>query len=697
MEGSKQRRRYFPVRKTPALLPANRRFARSSSADDAKVNKPNVYPGRITFTNGLAAAPPAPLPPDFLLLDAVKDDDLDLTFPLPGNTDYKDIVQLFLNGVAVDSPVLLNDFIDAGDDTIRIKLSAAARKAQPEGKVFINYKITFLSGNNEDEDGPADQFYTTDFTVPGLPFPGALVFSDEVLQNGVTPAAMQTDGDGKEYLEALVPSYSGESVPGDIIKGLIGTAEEDLDFLTDGADGFKVRFMRDFIEANEDADGDGEPDGKLSYSYIVQKRSGIRSQRAKDVILDVLLQESFNPPTPLIPAYDDDADYKLIDVADARADGGLIVTIGTDPGFKALDEIWLDWGDDEEIGPIVVSDPAANPAATVPVPYAAILDAWKAASGGIDQEQTVAVAYRVKRGKIVAGVPLVPASVKVNLHEAGGIDPKPETPENENLGTPVLTSASGSQNEIPPEDAEKAATLTVPFELVDPPGALAFKAGDKVLATYDGQPIGPTDIAADPTADLPITIPDTIIKTSGSGAKLVSFTVWRSLAAGGMSTSKSPDRTVVVHGSDELPGKGRLSAGMVPDGIRADPKDPKRLIVGKTQAIGGADFVIPPYANQNTEDTISLKMTVFRSFYDTPGHPTDRPPVDSRDVLIENQHPTSTAGPTTIHFSEEQLMRYDLPTQALHAHLEYTVVGKDTSDRPVTSEVLLIDLDPRGD
>jgi len=124
------------------------------------------------------------------IADAVKDDDLDLTFPLPGNTDYKDIVQLYLNGVAVDSPVLLNDFIDAGDDTIRIKLSAAARKAQPEGKVFINYKITFLSGNNEDEDGPADQFYTTDFTVPGLPFPGALVFSDEVLQNGVTPAAI---------------------------------------------------------------------------------------------------------------------------------------------------------------------------------------------------------------------------------------------------------------------------------------------------------------------------------------------------------------------------------------------------------------------------------------------------------------------------------------------------------------------------
>jgi hypothetical protein len=689
MDGTTKTRRYAPVRISPALPPANRRFSQARNGI-----RPNVYTGRITFAStDLAPLPPSGVP-DFLLLDSVKDSPIKITAPLPQNADLGDTAQLLLGDTPVDAPVAVDTFIDAGDDTMRFDLSAAARKTMDEGKVSINYIIKFVSGDGSIEKGPDDQFYTTDFTVPGLPFLGELDFADEVDQNGVTPDAMQTDADGNEYLEALVPSYGGDG-PGDKIHGLVGTAEVLIDAEADGNGGYHVRFLRSFIEANEDADGDGDPDGELSFSYVVIKRSGKRSAPARPVVLDVLLTEAFNPPTPRIPAYDDDADPKLIDESDARADGGLIVEIGGDPGFKAQDQIYLAWGD-AEIGPTTVADPTANPVATVRVPYKAISDVWATVSSGADQAVPVDVTYRVMRGVIEAGKPTAAATVSVNLHTAGGVDPDPETPENENLGKATLTSDSGASNQIPAGDFDKDATLTIPFELAEPPGTPAFAVGDAVVGMYNDLPFTTYPITAVPAVAIDLTIPADLIKRHGSGTKLVSYGVLRPLAGGGTNVSQSPSQEVTVHGSDELPGGGHLNAGTVPEGEGGDGTDPDRIFIGKTLAKDGTDFIIEPYKNQSTQDTIVLEMKVFRSFYGG-GHPADRPSADNRDVRIEGIHPTSTAGPTTVHLTEVQLMRPDLPTQALHAHLTYTVTGATTSDRPQTSDILLIDLDPRGD
>jgi hypothetical protein len=691
MDGTaKKTRRYAPVRKSPALAPANRRFSRGLNAI-----RPNEYLGRITFTS----TDLAPLPPsgqaDFLLLDAVKDSPITVTAPLPANVDYTDTVQLMLNGVLVDAAVTVDAFIDAGDDTMRLTLSAAARKTAT-GKVFINYICKFVSGDGSTEKGPEDQFYTTDFTVPGVPFLGELDFPDEVDESGITPAAMQTDGDGNEYLEALVPSFGGNG-PGDKIHGLIGTTEEAIDAAEDGNGGYHVSFLRSFIEANEDADGDGEPDGKLSFSYVVIKRSGIRSDKAKPVVLDVLLTDAFVPPTARIPAYDDDEDPKLVDEADARADGGLIVEIGGNAGFKAQDQIFVDWGG-AEVGPTTVVDPAANPVATIGIPYQTISDIWGAATAGADKAEPVAVTYRVMRGVVEAGKPAAAATVSVNLHQAGGVDPDPETPENENLVKPTLTSSSGKPNEIPPTDFEKDAKVTIPFELIKPPGTPTFVIDDSVIGTYDNEPFQTFLITAVPTAPFDLTLPGALIKKHGSGTKSLYYSVLRSLADGGANMSSSPIQEVTVHGTDELPGGGDpLKAGTVPEAVGGDELDPVRVYVGKDEAKDGTDFIIAPYKNQSTEDTIVLEMKVFRSFYGTAGHPADKPPANDRNVRIEGIHPTGTASPTTVHLTEVQLMRYDLPTQSLHAHVTYTVTGATTSDRPQTSEILLMDIDPRGD
>jgi hypothetical protein len=690
MDGTTKNRRYAPVRKSPALPPANRRFSRGLNAI-----RPNDFTGRITFeSTDLAPPPPLGTDADFLLLDSVKDSPISITAPLPINAEYTDTVHLTLNGVPVDTPVVIDPFYDEG--IMHLTLSADARKSVTTSKVFINYVLTFVSGDGSTEKGPEDQFYTTDFTVPGTPFLGELDFSDEVDENGITPAAMQTDEDGNEYLEALVPSYGGGG-PGDKIHGFIGTTEEVIDAEDDGNGGFHVRFLRSFIEANEDADGDGQPDGKLRFSYVVIKRSGIRSAQAKPVFLDVLLTDAFVPPTARIPAYDDDADPKLINDGDARADGGLIVEIGGDPGFKAQDQIFVDFGG-AEVGPTTVSDPAANPVATIGIPYQTTRDIWAAATAGADKAEPVAVTYRVMRGVIEAGKPAAAATVSVNLYQAGGVDPDPETPENENLDKATLTSSSGKLNEIPPADFEKDAKVTIPFELLEPPGTSAFAIDDRVIGMYDGEPFQTYLITAVPVADFDLTLPGSVIKKHGSGTKPVYYGVLRQVAGGGANMSQSPSREVTVHGTDELPGGGDpLKAGTIPEAIGGDDVNPDRVYVGKDEAKDGTDFIIEPYKNQSTEDTIVLEMKVYRGFYGTPSHPADKPPANDRDVRIEGIRPTGAASPTTVHLTEVQLMRYDLPTQALHAHVTYTVTGATTSDRPQTSEILLVDIDPRGD
>jgi hypothetical protein len=65
-------------------------------------------------------------------------------------------------------------------------------------------------------------------------------------------------------------------------------------------------------------------------------------------------------------------------------------------------------------------------------------------------------------------------------------------------------------------------------------------------------------------------------------------------------------------------------------------------------------------------------------------------------VAIDTK-PDRETGETLVRISEVQLMRYDLPTRSLHAHLTYTVVGAANPGTPVTSGMLLLDLDPRGD
>jgi hypothetical protein len=688
-------KRYRPVYRPAKPKTAKERFTRGGGSTRVE-NEP--YPTPLVFAAAdLAPPPPAPLPPDNLLLAAVKTRDLTFTLPLFDNVEQLDTIEFILNGIGqgVAKEIPLKPFYDANSD-ITITLSAADHSVLQEGRVDINYMVHFRSTGRDTQPGPPGQFYTTDYTKPGAPFLGQLVFSDEVYEKGVTEAALEGSGDAA-YLPARVPGYTGLA-PGDVITGIVGGNSETIDAVAVGGGDIELRFMRTFIAMLDD--------GLIPFSYSAKDRATNESDPAEAVFLQVLLKGAITDlATPLVPAYDDDDDGKeLIDEADSRKEGGLDVVIPANGNIKAGDQAMLLW-DGIEVGPVTIPDPTAEPLITIGVSYAAISDAWVTAGGGADEAKPATVSYRVLRNGLNAGEPATPATVSVNLHQAGGEDPDPETPENENFVVALLKSASATapedDNIIPPSDFDKDAAITVPWFLADgtTPG---FIAGDVLRVVYGTTPLPEVTISAEMVTAaiaIPLTLTAAIIGGEGSGPNIsLQYSVVRKLAIGGPNESKSPVQPIKVSGTDELPGGGVLPALEVPEAVGTIPGEPNRLAILRFEARDGTDFVIPAYKNQDPADTITLYMPVFRGAYATSDHDNHRPAngAGARDLTIIDIHPLDEASPTEVHVTEVQLMHYEFPTQLLHGHITYKIEGKADPARPVTSAELLLDIDSRG-
>lgn len=259
MDGSKTRH-YRGIQQVAKRRPSNQRFsARAAGVQLDEFSEP------LTFAE-IAPAPPSG-PPDNLLLAKVKNTPITIELALVDEINDQlqdgDTIELVINGTPLGQAkeVLLDPFIDTPKVTILLALDD--HKDLPEGRVEINYIIHFRSNGTEVRNGPPGQFFTTDYTPPGLPFLGQLVFSDEVLLNGVTEAALiGTDPD--QYLPAQVPGYT-DLTGGDHITGIVGGRKETLDTIDVGNGNIELRFRRDFIVEEED--------GRIAFSWTVTDRA----------------------------------------------------------------------------------------------------------------------------------------------------------------------------------------------------------------------------------------------------------------------------------------------------------------------------------------------------------------------------------------------------------------------------------------
>ncbi|SEO95459.1 hypothetical protein SAMN02800692_2994 [Luteibacter sp. UNC138MFCol5.1] len=620
--------------------------------------------------------------------------ELTVTVPIPDQVKVRDTVWIAIDGVQAGA----KHIVTLADKTAKsVGLPITADQHAVEGAHSISYTFEFTSGAGGFAYGPR-QGFIVDTTKPGEPTLADMTFPDAA-DGYVTIDSIIDNGTDEPYVVALVDGYSGYAPEnGDEIIGYID-GQEDTVHLTNNGTSLEFHFGADFIIAQHD--------GERVFQYKVIDRAWNESALSQPTTLTVLIENALTDlKPPSVPSYDNDADPKVIDEQDAREAGGLKVVVPQDDQIEVGDDIWVTWAS-AAIGPVRVTDPSQ--ATTVGVLYPSISAAY-ASGGGTDAPVDVAVSYEVWRGGGIVGRPDAGVTVKVNLFQAGGVDPTPETPENENLLPASLQSGESTDapNTISLKGFELDAKVTIPWKTKDDVGSLIL--GDVIGVKYGkaGTIADYTVTAADVLAaeDLELTLPKETLQPEGSGDVALTYTVARSLAENGPNLSSPPAQIVKVTGKDGLPGGGTLAPIRIPAAEGHDTIDPLRLLLGPDQTPNKdtmIDFVIPEYANQKAGDTIVINIKAYDLFgYEVADHthPADDPSaITDRDILGETVEVAADTGETRKPINGYRLMGFNAAQPdpadwiAIHAHVVYTVtnsVGTSTSPGPV------LDLDGRG-
>jgi hypothetical protein len=466
-------------------------------------------------------------------------------------------ITLMWNGVKVGSAVPITDD-DVSDPATVFKLTLPADQMTVHGE----YQLSYVSALPPVGLNPVLSLPIT--VIVDRQAPGGDTLPTLLFLPGTGTPITETDLDTNDNLEMLVADYFDMKI-GDVVTPWIG--EEDGlagEYLTSGeevVDEDEVATNRVhlfFPRAMLEKYGDGP----VGFSYKLRDLVGnATADKARVTSRDVLINEAPGIlPPPLVPAFDDG----LITDGDARPDP-LSVVIPHYDNAKGGDTITIHWGSENEGPfPLLDEDVIQDPMASFPVRYSTVLNAG---DGPIGVSYSMARAPDISRNS-------PPTTVIVDLTIPGGPDPDPETPENENLAPPVVTSSSGAIDRIPIDDYGQDATITIPWETVD--GKPALLKGDQVAVTWGLQNVRTITLPSGPVADLQQIVPARYIEAEGAGEIDVTYSITRSLSqAPHESTSLSPIKTVVVESGLGWPGDGQpllaphiLDTLTAPDGTR---------------------------------------------------------------------------------------------------------------------------------
>ncbi|KLD74030.1 hypothetical protein Y886_34920, partial [Xanthomonas hyacinthi DSM 19077] len=597
----------------------------------------------------------APIPvgavADYLLLAAVRDQDIVLTLPFPDAGSPGDTIQLLVDGQPAGGEVAIGAYFP--DKDIPIPLPATARVT--EGLHALNYKLLYRSGAGNDYDlGPAGQQFIVDYTSPAGALPQAPAFAPDVVADGVTPERLTTDADGNEYLPGRVHSYFGQAA-GDTLTGYIDSAVATLPIeVAVGGEGIDVqlRYTRAALDL--------ATDGRHDFTYDIVDRAGNRSVRSVATPLLVRMHELIpDVLPPRVPAASDG----LLNHADIHDSLGAVVEIPPNALVLPGDVVIVTWGAYEAAPRTVAAGDIGNdPLVTIVVPYADVYATWFAASAGADMRVLTNVSYRIMRGGVLAGEPKAPTAVVVNLSSAGGVAPDPETPENEALYPPTIYSSSGNANFIPIADQQVDGFVEIAWtRVVD--GEKVFAIGDIVTVLYGTTTLASyTVTAADMTAAKPLRLilPVAAIAAEGVGVIKTSYTIERRLAAGGANIAISPPQSVTVEDEADLPGNGELAEGFFPEMN-------VHLTLGPAEISNGTAFV-GDYTGRRAGDTIRFEFRFVEGNFHSPAET----PIDARyhsGILTL----AADDDPVEYLIAEEFLNYREQPPEQMHIHGTYHV------------------------
>jgi len=529
---------------------------------------------------------------DGLLPVEVADKDLIVRIPVDLTSAVFDPVflgtlQLYWKGDKFGSEYQILDN-DLSNSFIELTLPLAELTA--EGISSLTYIGTTNPGLDELFGHPAWEI-EVDRTAPGGGVLAQLIFTDDVIQDGVTPSKLDANGDLPSRAAHWRELKLGDKLYPILIDTAGGVVE--VDPITVDNDEQDREVSVPIPRAKLEEIGDGQ----IVFTFVLEDRAGNRSIRAPAVTLDVLLTAvPDNWAEPSIPLAK--APNNFIGEAAARTPIGVVIPANSN--FQPDDRIVVHWGDQQAIEE-AVSDPAADPLMTILLPYSLV---QTAGNGAHD------VTYKVFRSGIGIGTSDPAVEVNVDLTVPGGEDPDPETPENDNLIAAKVVADSGAEDTISPEDLELDATVVIPYRGVD--SEVVFLSGDIVQVAWGGKLLTPYTIQPTDTAkDLELLLTSAQMKEEGAGEFDLKYTIERALttAPGESNTALAPSKPVQVISRAQLPGGDNLDAGSFPEANRNNAINSEAAASG-----GGTEFRIDTYLNMAIDDVISFRFIAYDGY-----------------------------------------------------------------------------------
>jgi hypothetical protein len=565
-------------------------------------------PLRITEDGQLLQdTPPAEIPgilnDDGLIPKAAANSDIIVQIPYLPYSFPGDSVTLFLN----DTPYVVDD-VGPGDGP-----SWITRVLPNSGANLIlegSYTVTYLmdDGFGNDFNGVPSQPLRIDRTPPGGDTLPLIAFDEDAVEHGVTIhslvaghlVATLPDWFGMEDFDIVEPYYLKSPVIGAAV--FIPSANTEV---PEGGKGRNVEVK--IPEAALRAIGDGPVLFGIRLKDLAGNESRMRGQtRPLTLILEGAPVDT-DLSKPLIALFENDG---LIDEADARHPVEVQI-----PGFAKAeggDTIIFYLGDvHTQPIPIEACETGDNPILTFDLDYALFVLA------GAGAEQYGADAYyELYRGTALLATSPRPNLVQVDITTPGGIDPNPETPQNENLQRATALGKSGVPNRIDQDDIGHDAKVLIPWYAGDSSDAnFEYFEEDDIVTVQWGRvtlagtrSITPTDLAAHKPLELIAT--STEMVSGGGGDIQVSYTVSRKQGTGPVNASLSPEQSVEVISADQLPGgAGGLNAGTFTEANAQNALN--RAVV---ESGGGTPFrVMLNYLNVAKDDEIILTLQGYHT------------------------------------------------------------------------------------
>lgn len=552
----------------------------------------------------LPTIPPAALAPlapegtiDGMLLTSVKDDIVNITVTTNAEVLPLDEYTLFVDGVAHGGTITIPaDIVPA---SVTLPLAVDVRT---EGPHTLQYKIHSTIGNNDFDSAIVP--LSVDLTKAGAPeqLPRPEEFDSRILTDGLTLDLLTDLGD---VVTAHLAAYGG-SLPnsgmasGDRITPYIGTnasavvivSADDL-----STDKIQMTYEKQAILA--------AGDGTHNFYYTVTDRAGNVSDPSYAQPIQVVVTSGIDDLlAPVIAAFDDD---DIILEAEARA--GVHVTIPAHVDVKKGMLVIVTWGTRVLAQALVGAD---NTAFDVIVPVKDVY-AQSPDTTPFDVSYEVRTSANVHLGTSPA------TEVAANLETAGGVDPDPETPWNENLKPITIQGgvdddgdgSPDAPNVISVEDSKVDATAVIPWTAIDDT-TVVFKEGDIITVTWAGTALTTTRTitAADVTAAVAIEmkVPTAAIQAGGSGDIVATYSIARPVTAvPDYNTALSPDQIVDVKSATGLPGGvGPLTAVVLPEARTTGTPPNIIYLLNKAESTGGTVAEIPHYLNKKAGDKITL-------------------------------------------------------------------------------------------